>query len=69
MDDLNSLLFEMKAYRQQFAERLSYDMDQETARRLAETHTAILAIEAVMAEPEAKPVGPRIEYGPDGYPK
>lgn len=70
MDHLNSLLFEMKAYRQQFAEHLSYDMDQETVRRLAETHTAILAIEAVMAEPPPPPpTGPKVEYGPDGYPK
>jgi hypothetical protein len=69
MEHLNSLLFDLKAYRQQFAERLAYEMDQETVCQLAETHTAILAVEAVMAEPESRKICPKIEIGPDGYQK
>lgn len=64
-----SLLHDLKAYRRQDVAHLEQEMSREAVRALAETHMAILAIEAVMAEPEPVKTGPRIEYGPDGYPK
>lgn len=37
---------------------------------LANTHIAILAVEAQMSEPPPPTSsGPRIEFGPDGWPK
>lgn len=64
-----SLLHDLKAYRRQDVANLEQDLSREAVRALAETHTAILAIEAVMAEPEPVRTGPRIEFGEDGYPK
>jgi len=64
-----STLEDLKGYRRTFADVLSRDLDPETARRLGETHLAVLAIEAVLAEPEPIKTGRHIEFGEDGYPK
>jgi hypothetical protein len=69
MTDYGSELALMKERRRQFADQFAYDDEPETVRRLGETHMAILALEAVMAEPVEVPVGPRVEFGEDGWPK
>lgn len=69
MSDYADLLADLKEHRRQLVDHLSADMDPEVARTLALTHTAILAVEAVMAEPEPATTGPLVEFGEDGWPK
>jgi hypothetical protein len=69
MNDLAHEIELLKSRRRQLAGQFAYDDDPATTRQLGETHTAILAIEAVMAEPVIVPTGPIVEYGEDGWPK
>lgn len=65
---LTSLLDDLQMYRRQFVDQLAADLDPDIARKLGETHMAILAVEAVMTEPEPVKTGPRIIFGEDGWP-
>ena len=67
--DYSCLLEQMKQYRAHAVDFLDFDPSRENAQHLAYTHMAVLAIEAVMAEPEPVKTGPMIEFGEDGYPK
>ncbi|WP_457660958.1 hypothetical protein [Sinorhizobium medicae] len=67
--DYADLLQQLKQYRRDFVFQLHCDLSPSTARQLAETQMAILAVEAVMAEPKPVRTGPIIEFGEDGYPK
>ena len=69
MTNYQSLLDDLKEYRRQFVDHLEADMDPATARRLGETHLAILAVEAVMNEPPVVRTGPMIQFDETGWPK
>lgn len=69
---LQSLLDDLKDERASIIAAMSSGQGwtDDHARGLTEIHTAILAVEAHMAEPPPPPpTGPKVEYGEDGYPK
>jgi len=68
MSDHSDLLDLFKQRRRQFVDNLAYDDDPKTAARLADIQLVISSIEAVMDEPEPVKTGPRVEFGPDGWP-
>ncbi|RWO03180.1 MAG: hypothetical protein EOS07_35550 [Mesorhizobium sp.] len=63
------LLHGLKQERRWAVDNVTADVLPEHIDRLANLHTAILALEAVMAEPRQAKTGPKIEFGEDGYPK
>lgn len=68
MSDYHDLLSLFKQRRRSFVEQLEHDDQFNTASRLADVQLCIQAIEAVMDEPPEEKTGPRIEFGPDGWP-
>lgn len=65
---LEVALADLKEYRRNFANELASDLDHNVARKLGEVHLAIMAIEAVLAEPAPTTTGPKIEFGQYGWP-
>ncbi|MGO7605552.1 hypothetical protein ACC718_19585 [Rhizobium ruizarguesonis] len=68
MSDYTELLELFKQRRRAFVEQLEHDDEFTTAARLADVQLCIQAIEAVIAEPRVEKTGPKVEFGPDGWP-
>lgn len=68
MSDYTELLELFKERRRSFVEQLQQDDEFTTASRLADVQLCIQAIEAVIDEPPAEKTGPKVEFGPDGWP-
>lgn len=69
--DLTFLIDDLKDERERIIASMTSGQGwtDEHIRGLANIHTAILAVEAQMFEPEPVKTGPKVEFGPDGYPK
>jgi hypothetical protein len=63
MTQFSSLLHQMKENRRYFVERLDHDDSPENIHRLASTHLAIEAIQAVIDEEEGDDAGIEIVNG------
>lgn len=65
---ISSILNDLRQQRSDLINSMEQGWDDESVRKLAETHLAILAIEAVMAEPPAAKTGPVVRYDEEGWP-